>query len=123
MGFATLQLTAFDCPRPLRLAEFYAEVLGGRIDGGEDDDWVELHLDDGQRLAFQRADDLTPPEWPRADRNSQQLHLDLTVQDMDAAHAKVLELGARELDVDDDAHADFRAFADPAGHPFCLCRA
>ncbi|WP_228995149.1 VOC family protein [Streptomyces sp. DH8] len=123
MGFATLQLTAIDCPQPLRLAEFYAAVLGGRIEGGEDDDWVNLRLDDGQRLAFQRAEDLTPPEWPRADRNSQQLHLDLTVTDMEAAHARVLELGARELDVDEEAHAGFRAYADPAGHPFCLCRA
>ncbi|MEU6058692.1 VOC family protein [Streptomyces sp. NPDC047097] len=118
MGFATLQLTAFDCPEPRRLAEFYAAVLGGWIEG--DDEWVDLHLDGGQRLSFQLAPGFTPPEWPRADRNSQQLHLDLEVEDLDAAHAKVLELGARELDVDDGKHPGFRAFADPAGHPFCL---
>ncbi|RST13754.1 VOC family protein [Streptomyces sp. WAC05374] len=129
MGFATLTLTAIDCPEPRRLAEFYAAVLGGEVKGGPGDgpgdgDWINLYLPDGQRLAFQRAPDLRPPEWPRADRNAQQLHLDLTVEDLDAAQERVLALGARPLDVDDDGgKRDFRVYADPAGHPFCLCRA
>jgi hypothetical protein len=39
---------------------------------------------------------------------------------VDAAEKRVLELGAKALEaVDDD---DFRVYADPAGHPFCLCR-
>jgi hypothetical protein len=41
---------------------------------------------------------------------------------MDAAHEKVLALGARPLDLEDSEHKDFRVYADPAGHPFCLCR-
>jgi hypothetical protein len=36
---------------------------------------------------------------------------------MDAAHQRAIELGARHL----DTQPTFRVFADPAGHPFCLC--
>ncbi|ORT58642.1 VOC family protein [Streptomyces sp. CB03238] len=125
MGFATLTLTAIDCPEPRRLAEFYAAMLGGDVKGDPgDEDWIDLYLPDGQRLAFQRAPGLRPPEWPRADRNSQQLHLDFDVEDIDAAHEQVLALGARPLDADDrGGERGFRVYADPAGHPFCLCRA
>ncbi|GAA2461602.1 VOC family protein [Streptomyces lavendulocolor] len=126
MAFATLALTAIDCPEPRRLAEFYAAVLGGEIkdDQTEDGHWIDLYLPGGQRLAFQQVPDLRPPEWPRADNNSQQLHLDLDVDDIDAAEEQVLALGARPLDVDDDGgKRGFRVYADPAGHPFCLCRA
>jgi hypothetical protein len=59
------------------------------------------------------------PEWPAPDR-SQQFHLDLTVDDLDAAEAAVLALGAKPLDTDDRSRT-FRVYADPAGHPFCLC--
>ncbi len=33
----------------------------------------------------------------------------------------MLELGARPLDTEDRTRG-FRVYADPAGHPFCLCR-
>ena len=41
-----------------------------------------------------------------------QLHLDVMVDDVDAARPQVLVLGASLLAGD--------VFADPAGHPFCL---
>ncbi|MEE1755959.1 VOC family protein [Streptomyces sp. SP18CS02] len=124
MAFATLTLTAIDCPDPRVLADFYAAVLGGDIKDDPDGEWVELRLADGGRLAFQRAPELRPPNWPRADDNSQQLHLDLTVEDIDSAQEQVLALGARPLDIDDNGgERGFRVYADPAGHPFCLCRA
>ena len=66
----------------------------------------------------------SPPSWP--DGAPQQLHLDLTVEDMAAAHARAVELGARPLDPEADPaggrQRGFRVYADPAGHPFCLCR-
>lgn len=34
----------------------------------------------------------------------------------------MLALGARVLDREDDEKKGFRVYADPAGHPFCLCR-
>lgn len=40
---------------------------------------------------------------------------------MAEAQERVLALGARALDLDDEGgKRDFRVFADPAGHPFCL---
>ncbi|GGZ98692.1 VOC family protein [Streptomyces echinoruber] len=122
---ARLRNVVVDCPDPRALAAFYAEV-GGGTPQAEDDDWVVLHLPGGPRLTFQRAPGHTPPEWPRADRNGQQFHLDFdagsTWEEMDAAHERVLALGARPLDLEDAETKDFRVYADPAGHPFCLCR-
>ena len=55
------------------------------------------------------------PRWPDP-AHPQQLHLDLRVGDLEAAHALVLEHGAVHL-ADFDDH---RVFADIIGHPFCL---
>ncbi|WLW54527.1 VOC family protein [Streptomyces sp. YU58] len=122
---ARFRTVVIDCPDPLALAAFYAQVGGGTPEP-EDEDWVVLRIPGGPRLAFQRAPDLTPPEWPRSDRNAQQFHLDFeggtTWEEIDAAEEKVLALGARVLDREDYEKKDFRVYADPAGHPFCLCR-
>jgi len=123
---ARMRSVVLDCPDPRTLARFYAQTVGGTPQD-EDEDWVVLQVPDGPRLAFQRSPGYAPPEWPRADRNSQQFHLDFdagsTWAEIDAAQAKVLALGARPLDLDDeDGKKDFRVYADPAGHPFCLCR-
>jgi len=43
------------------------------------------------------------------------------VDDMDAEHTRAVGLGAKLLD-DSADHPSFRVYADPAGHPFCLCQ-
>ncbi|NBE53993.1 VOC family protein [Streptomyces boluensis] len=116
-------LVAVDCPEPDALAEFYRALLGGEVKK-YDDDWYDLYLPGGHRIAFQRAPGHRPPNWPRADDNSQQLHLDFHVKDMAAGEELALSLGAVPLDLDDgDGKRGFRVYADPAGHPFCLCQA
>ena len=51
---------------------------------------------DGEwRLGIQLAPDHTPPEWP--DGTPQQLHLDLWIDDLEAAHEEATALGARLL--------------------------
>ena len=117
MALAKLGVVVLDCPDPRALAGFYAEVLGGTME--VDGDWVDLTSPDGLALAFQAAPDFVAPEWPAPDR-SQQFHLDLTVEDLDAAEAGVLALGAKPLDTGDRSRT-WRVYADPAGHPFCLC--
>ncbi|MGW7338308.1 VOC family protein [Streptomyces sp. NPDC054808] len=117
MAVAELGPVVLDCPEPRALARFYADVLGGTVEG--DDDWVDLKLPGGRALAFQAAPGFVPPKWPAPD-DSQQFHLDLTVTDLDAAEKAVLELGARPLDAADRTRT-FRVYADPAGRPFCLC--
>ncbi|WNI20820.1 VOC family protein [Streptomyces sp. ITFR-16] len=122
MPVATYGLVALDCTDPEALAAFYQGVLGGEVKRGSDR-WYELHAPGGARLAFQHAPGHRPPAWPRSDLNSQQEHLDFRVTDMEAAQREVLALGAVPLDLDDrDGERGFRVFADPAGHPFCLCR-
>ena len=122
---ARLRSVVLDCPDPSELAVFYAAVAGG-TPVAEDEDWVALQVPSGPRLAFQRAPGFTPPAWPAADHDSQQFHLDFdaggTWEEVDAAEEKVLALGARVLDREDYEKKDFRVYADPAGHPFCLCR-
>ncbi|MDK1348774.1 VOC family protein [Streptomyces sp. 378] len=122
---ARFRSVVLDCPDPRELARFYAQV-GGGTPAGDDPDWVVLRVPDGPRLAFQRSPGYTAPEWPRADRNAQQFHLDFdagsTWEEIDAAEERVLALGARVLDKEDDEKKDFRVYADPVGHPFCLCR-
>lgn len=117
MAVAELGVVALDCPDPRVLARFYAEVLGGTVEG--EGDWVVLKLSGGQELAFQAAPGFVPPQWPSPE-HSQQLHLDLNVPDLDAAEEAVLRLGAKPLDTEDRSRS-FRVYADPAGHPFCLC--
>ncbi|KOG35302.1 VOC family protein [Streptomyces resistomycificus] len=117
MAVATLGAVVLDCPDPAALAGFYADVLGGTVVGQED--WVDLKLPGGQTVAFQAAPDFVPPRWPSPD-HSQQFHLDLEVPDLDAAEKEVLALGARPLETEDRSRT-FRVYADPAGHPFCLC--
>ncbi|AZP18315.1 VOC family protein [Streptomyces aquilus] len=118
MALAKLGVVVLDCPDPRALAGFYAEVLGGTVEG--DGEWVDVKVPGGPSLAFQAAPGFVAPQWPRADHNSQQFHLDLTVEDMDAAEKEVLALGATALDAADRTRT-WRVYADPAGHPFCLC--
>ncbi|MEV5596840.1 VOC family protein [Streptomyces sp. NPDC052496] len=126
-ALARIQCTALDCPDPLRLARFYAELLGGEINRPTslwttDDDWMTLHPEDGPVLGFQRAPDHRPPRWPDP-AHPQQSHLDLGVDDMEAAHRAVLDAGGTLLDTTHDTGTHgFRVYADPAGHPFCLVR-
>jgi catechol 2,3-dioxygenase-like lactoylglutathione lyase family enzyme len=112
-----VEKTVLDCPDPRALAAFYGGLLGMQVNE-DSGDWVVIGRDAGWReLAFQRAETYVPPEWPDPQR-PQQLHLDIRVDDVDAAEREVLAAGARRLPA---AHeSGFRVFADPAGHPFCL---
>ena len=116
----TLGTMALDCPDPVALGEFYRRLLDwGPIEADDEVRWVNLdNPAGGAGLAFQRVSGYRPPEWPGQDV-PQQAHLDLQVDDMEAAHERALGIGAKLLD---DSRQGFRVYADPAGHPFCLCQ-
>ncbi|GAA4950922.1 hypothetical protein GCM10023238_16520 [Streptomyces heliomycini] len=97
MPVAKVGSVVLDCPDPRALADFYAGVVGGTVvDEGE---WVDLRCPAAPVVASRR-----PPVRTAAvavGDGSQQFHLDLTVEDLDAAEKEVLALGARPLDADD----------------------
>jgi catechol 2,3-dioxygenase-like lactoylglutathione lyase family enzyme len=112
-----LEKTVLDCPDPRALAAFYADVLGMQVNE-DSDDWVVIGDAPGARqLAFQRVTTWVPPSWPDPMR-PQQLHLDIRVDDIDAAESAVVALGARRMPA--QRETGFRVFVDPVGHPFCL---
>ena len=126
-----LDLIVLDCPDAGELARFYAGVLGWELEGGSDRDWATLvppgggvtpgNLDGRPTLAFQRIDHWVAPTWPGG-AHPQQVHLDLSVGDLDAAEPAVLALGARRHDHQPSQDGGFRVYLDPAGHPFCFIR-
>jgi hypothetical protein len=121
----SVQSVVLDCPDVMALARFYHALLGGAINAKDrrwsvDEGWATLHAESGVVLAFARAVDRRPPQWPDP-AWPQQFHLDVGVADLDAAHQQVLALGATLLEAGADDR-DWRVYADPAGHPFCLVR-
>ena len=115
----TRQVIVFDAADLAAESGFWASLLGGTVVA--EDDWHSIVVDGSWVMSVQLARDHVPPDWP--DGTPQQIHLDLHVDDLAAAHDRVVELGARMLRPanDLDAEEGFQVYADPAGHPFCLC--
>jgi catechol 2,3-dioxygenase-like lactoylglutathione lyase family enzyme len=123
--------TVLDTTDVRALAEFYRELLGMEYrsghepptEGTDDRDWLVLIDADGRRLAFQQVERLERTTWPNPDV-PMQLHLDLTVPDVDALERqrqRAEALGAELiLDRSDDDEEPLYVFADLAGHPFCI---
>lgn len=114
------QVVAFDAADLETESAFWAGVLGGEVD--RDDRWHMVIVDGEPRVGVQLAPDHVPPDWPDGSP-PQQVHLDLWVDDFEEAHECVVRLGARVLQPARGATEgdDFQVYADPAGHPFCLC--
>lgn len=101
-----LQAVALDCADPVRLAEFYAELLGSRVVMEPDEpDWVEVVEFEGTQLAFQRVDGHQPPGSP-GEGHPQQVHPDFDVDDIEADEKRVLELGGTALERTDQLRED-----------------
>jgi len=102
---------------------FWAAFLDGTVERWNDN-WHAIWVDGGWALGVQHAPGHRPPTWPD-DTQPQQIHLDLYFEGRAAhteAHTKALSLGARLLrSGDPTAVRGTNVYADPAGHPFCLC--
>ena len=116
MAIARFPSLVIDCPDAAELARFYGTMLDWKITVSPN--WAEIRADYGDCICFQQVEDYTPPQWP-GQQVPQQTHLDVNVDDLDAAEAAVLELGATKHE--HQPGTSFRVFLDPAGHPFCLC--
>ncbi|HEY7625505.1 MAG TPA: VOC family protein [Ilumatobacteraceae bacterium] len=123
-----LASTVLDSADPRRLAAFYERLLGWTIAVSEparpesppEDGWVILRSGSGDTaLSFQYEPNYSPPVWPSVpDAPLMMVHLDIAVDDLDAAVEWAGELGATPAD--HQPKDDVRVMLDPAGHPFCL---
>lgn len=77
----------------------------------------------GIGLNIQAEATYEPPVWPeQPGSQAKMMHLEVLVDDLDAAVQRVLECGgveARHQPADRD-RTRLRIMLDPAGHPFCL---
>jgi catechol-2,3-dioxygenase len=108
-----------DAPDAVALAGFYVSVLGWPMVKAEDG-WAAIAVPGtSSYLAFQTAEGYVRPAWPNADgRQQMMIHIDVAVDDLTAAVAHAVELGAAVAGF--QPQEDVRVLLDPAGHPFCL---
>jgi hypothetical protein len=116
MTVARQLFVSLDCDDAGALAEFWAAMLGGEVRFttatavGVRTAWVWI--------AAIHVPGYRPPTWPDGDI-PKQFHLDLGVEDLEAAVADAERLGARPAPFQ-PAPDLRRVLLDPAGHPFCL---
>jgi catechol 2,3-dioxygenase-like lactoylglutathione lyase family enzyme len=111
-----LEAVCFGAIDPVRLARFWAGVLGWEMADGPSDGIALLPSDDtGFEIRF------LPTQAQKTGRN--QMHFDLTSTSLEAQHltvARSLELGARHIDVGQRPEDGHVVLADPEGNEFCV---
>lgn len=108
-----------DCPDPLVLAPFYEGLLGvpKRVEESPQRVVIAEGRDTLPMLAFQRVEHYVAPRWPDP-HYPVQMHFDLSFDDREAAERLAIQLGATLLP---PQGGSCPVYADPVGHPFCLC--
>jgi catechol 2,3-dioxygenase-like lactoylglutathione lyase family enzyme len=104
-----------------RMAAFWSQALGYRIQPGDDGDAHLLPPDDrpGQLTVW-----LQPTDAPKVGKNRD--HMDLVADaaendgDVEAEVERLIGLGARRADVGQTGDEGFVVLADPEGNEFCL---
>lgn len=116
---AILGRIVIDCFSPRSLAGFYQELLSMPIRVEDRPERVVIAKEVGEfpMLGFQHVAHYVAPRWPDA-AFPQQMHLDLRFEDGHAARQLAERLGAVRLP---PQGGSCPVYADPAGHPFCLC--
>lgn len=108
-----------DCPDAQAMAEFYGRLLGWEVTFRDDDFILMRDPNGGAGISFQERADYRPPVWPeQPGSQDKMLHLDMRVEDLDAAVAYALAAGGRLAAY--QGREDLRVILDPAGHPLCL---
>jgi catechol 2,3-dioxygenase-like lactoylglutathione lyase family enzyme len=117
-------------PDPRALAAFYGRLLGWPVVNEEgprpgappEDGWAQLRppsADAGVTLNFEYEPDHVRPVWPSETGHQQIMeHLDIFVDDLEAAVAWAVDAGAELAEY--QPQKDVRVMLDPVGHPFCL---
>lgn len=111
-----IESLCFDSIDPTRLAEFWAEILGLKIDDASD---YGVTLLANSTTGFNI--DFFPTDSIKSVPNH--MHFDLTSNspdDQKATVAKCLSLGARHTDIGQSADVKHVVLADPEGNEFCV---
>lgn len=114
---ARIAMVTLDCAEVAPSAEFWSAMLGWEVAASSDDYAMLTGPGGGPALGLGRVDDHRPPAWPD-EGGRKQFHLDLAVDDLDAATQRAVGLGARLAEP--QPGETWRVLIDPAGHPFCL---
>ena len=114
MAVAKVGFIVIDTVDPEALAPFWCELLGEKVDARIDDGrFVVLSSssDGGPLVGFQRV--------PEAKVGKNRMHLDLVVEDLDAATTRIEGLGGRWLEPGITREVEgyrWRCMADPEGN-------
>jgi predicted enzyme related to lactoylglutathione lyase len=114
---ASVGYLVIDSVDPVALAPFWCALLDVSVDTtlGEGEFLVLTPTADGLTVGFQRV--------PEAKAGKNRLHLDLIVDDLDAATAEVEQLGGTWTEPGNTRELEgfrWRCFADPEGNEFDL---
>ena len=108
----------FDANEPLRLARFWAGVLGWELRDRPQDGIALLPNDDtGFQIRF------LPSQAQKSGQN--QMHFDLTstsLEDQQETVARALRFGARHIDIGQRPEEGHVVLADPEGNEFCVIK-
>ena len=111
-----------DCGDAEQLQRFYGELLG----------WEQCRMygcravrsAGGIVFLFAQEEDYVPPVWPEEEGQQQkQMHFDFQVESVPEAVRRAESLGAVKAKAQFGSEEGFITMLDPAGHPFCLCKA
>lgn len=104
--------------QPKELAAFYARLLGTEVSRAEDG-WALVRAPGGPAVNFELEREFRRPVWPSVEGEQRATqHLDINVDDLDAAVAHAVACGAVLAQV--QPQEGVRVLFDPDGHPFCL---
>ena len=105
-----------DATDPARLGRWWAEVLDYRILREAPNELViGAEGDDGPAIVF------TAVTEPKSGKN--RLHLDLRPTDRDAEVERLVNMGARHVDIGQTTEVAWIVLADPEGNEFCVLAA
>lgn len=119
--YGKLVRVVIDCADPSPVARFWAGILDLPRRVEESPDRIVIARDDNllPMIALQRVPDYRPPTWPESDPEyPAQMHLDTFFDDRPARERLAVDLGATRIP---PQGGSCPVYADPAGHPFCLC--
>jgi predicted enzyme related to lactoylglutathione lyase len=117
-----IQCLCIDTADPVRLATFWQEVLGWRLEADPENNAAMLEPPKGSPEDGV-APDLLFLRVPEKKSGKNRLHLDLRPVDQAAEVARLESLGAHRADVGQGPEVTWVVLADPDGNEVCVLRA